>query len=125
MNLKFIGSNTLAFLLGLLIMFIIIRFTLGKKCPKTECPSCPECPVCESKEEFARKRGKKEANDTFDLDQTLQNMYNDANDGYSPFYKNLDIVNRTYAYATGYKTRFGFRSGFPKDPNRPFVPSSF
>lgn len=113
MNIRFIGTNTMAFLCGLLIMFLVVRFAL--KCPNTECPACPECPVCESKEEFARIRGKKEANDNknnfWTLSQVLQHMYDDTNNGYWPQPENLDRVNRSYIRATEYNTRFGGPDG--------------
>ena len=114
MNLRFIGSNTLAFLFGLLIMFIIIRFTLSKKCPKSDCPSCHKCPVCESKEEFARKRGEEEASGKksfWTINEVLQHMHDDANNEKWPSANNLNRVNKSYMRATEYNTRFGLPDG--------------
>lgn len=105
MNLRFIGTNAVAFILGLFIMFTII---LSKKCPKTECP------VCESKEEFARKRGKEEAsgkNSFWTINEVLQHMYDDANNEKWPSANNLLRVNKSYIRATEYNTRFGLPDG--------------
>lgn len=122
-TLRFIGSNTLTFLIGLLIMFLTIRFKLNKTCSNPECPDCPTCQECQSNVDFAKDRGKRFENSEWgNYSVILQNMYNDANVGYWPDMTNIKDIQTIYGIATRYTPRFSLRSG-GNDPMRPFVAS--